>query len=205
MPRRAIAGDRRRENADKHAGDKRPDWRTSTGNGEISAQRAACASMPAAIGNASRRHGSDGASCRKHIDGQRRGRRGFAYRKICADGRELQQETGADQEHDDSGIRQARDSQCEAVTPRARLRRSAVATVRSVAYPLASRSVAANAVVFNAASHVSGSRETVFPFSNGQLRWAVQYPVHLALPARPLHLPRPEVPKNRPEPDANLS
>ena len=49
---------------------------------EISARRAACASMPRAIGNAGRRHGIEkesakgggGASCRNHVDDQRHGR-----------------------------------------------------------------------------------------------------------------------------------
>jgi hypothetical protein len=52
---RAI-DDRRREDADKHASDERPGRRTSSAT-EISARRAACATMPAAIGTASRRHG----------------------------------------------------------------------------------------------------------------------------------------------------
>jgi hypothetical protein len=52
---RAI-DDRRREDADEHAGDERSGQRTSPVT-EISAQRAACATMPAAIGHASRRLG----------------------------------------------------------------------------------------------------------------------------------------------------
>ncbi|MEH2474549.1 hypothetical protein V1281_004268 [Nitrobacteraceae bacterium AZCC 2161] len=52
---RAI-GDRRREDADVHAGDERPGRRTSLRDGD---QRLACGmcNHAAAIGNASRRHG----------------------------------------------------------------------------------------------------------------------------------------------------
>jgi hypothetical protein len=77
---------------------------------EISAQRAACASTPAAIGNASRRYGIE-----KKVPNEATAHpaaiTSMTYRKICADGREPEQEAGADQEHDDAGIRQARDSQ----------------------------------------------------------------------------------------------
>ena len=86
---------------------------------EISAQRAACASMPTAIGNASRRHGIEKKVPKEATAHpaaitsmtKRHGRRRSGHRKICADGREPEQAAGADQQHDDAGIGQTHDSQ----------------------------------------------------------------------------------------------
>src|SRR3981189_2317546 len=58
--------------------------------------------------------GGDGASCCNHVDDQGHGWRWSGYREVCADRREPEEAAGTDQEHDDAGIRQARDSQRDA-------------------------------------------------------------------------------------------
>src|ERR1700730_9516397 len=89
---------------------------------EISTQRAACASMPAAIGNASRRHGIEKKVPKEAtghpvaITSLTKGTGGDdpAIARFAPTAVNPREAAGADQEHDDAGIGQARDSQRDA-------------------------------------------------------------------------------------------
>jgi hypothetical protein len=91
---------------------------------EISAQRAACASMPAAIGNASRRHGiekkvpKEATAHPAAITSMTKGTGGedSAIARFAPAAVNPEEAAGADQEHDDAGIGEAHDSQRDART-----------------------------------------------------------------------------------------
>ena len=103
---------------------------------EITAQRTACANMPTAIGNGSRRHGIEkkvpnaatADPVRNHVSDQRRRRQRSGSRKGCTGDDEPEPEPGADHQHEDARIGQARDAERDA---RAREIDSAVEEMRT--------------------------------------------------------------------------